>query len=109
MPLKDWAFVRVPQGEAAFLLFPFMDRSLRDVIDTRLLGGGPPLGEVEALVIFAGVCRGVEALHKHTPPWAHRDIKPENVMMSRDGTPVLMDFGSVAAAKRRVRGRTEAL
>ncbi|CAM9506164.1 unnamed protein product, partial [Ectocarpus sp. 6 AP-2014] len=99
MPLKDWAFVRVPQGEAAFLLFPFMDRSLRDVIDTRLLGGGPPLGEVEALVIFAGVCRGVEALHKHTPSWAH----------SRDGTPVLMDFGSVAAAERRVRGRTEAL
>lgn len=42
------------------------------MIDTRLLGGGPPLGEVEALVIFAGVCRGVEALHKHTPPWAHR-------------------------------------
>lgn len=44
------------------------------MIDTRLLGGGPPLGEVEALVIFAGVCRGVEALHKHTPPWAHRFV-----------------------------------
>lgn len=28
MPLRDWAFVRVPQGEAAFLLFPFMDREL---------------------------------------------------------------------------------
>lgn len=42
------------------------------MIDTRLLGGGPPLGEVEALVIFAGVCRGVQALHEHTPPWAHR-------------------------------------
>ncbi|CAM9668292.1 unnamed protein product, partial [Ectocarpus fasciculatus] len=39
----------------------------------------------------------------------NRDIKPENVMMSRDGTPVLMDFGSVAAAERRIRGRTEAL
>lgn len=50
----------------------FAPGSLRDVIDKRLLGGGPPLGEVEALVIFAGVCRGVEALHKHTPPWAHR-------------------------------------
>eukprot|EP00903_Cladosiphon_okamuranus_P006885 g6705.t1 len=109
MPLKDWAFVRVPQGEAAFLLFPFMDGSLRDVIDKRLLGGGPPLGEVEALVIFAGVCRGVEALHKHTPAWAHRDIKPENVMMKRDGTPVLMDFGSVAPAQRVIRGRSDAL
>lgn len=44
------------------------------MIDTRLLGDGPPLGEVEALVIFAGVCRGVEALHKHTPPLAHRCV-----------------------------------
>lgn len=42
------------------------------MIDKRLLGGGPPLGEVEALVLFAGVCRGVEALHKHTPALAHR-------------------------------------
>ena len=25
MPLLDWAFVGVPQGEAAFLLFPFME------------------------------------------------------------------------------------
>eukprot|EP00904_Undaria_pinnatifida_P004437 jgi/Undpi1/13995/HiC_scaffold_9.g03646.m1 len=109
MPLLDWAFVGVPQGEAAFLLFPFMERSLRDVIDTRLLGGGPPLGEVEALVIFAGVCRGVVALHQHTPSWAHRDIKPENVMIDRDGTPVLMDFGSVAVAECLIEGRTDAL
>ena len=79
------------------------------MIDTRLLGGGPPLGEVEALVIFAGVCRGVVALHQHTPSWAHRDIKPENVMIDRDGTPVLMDFGSVAVAECLIEGRTDAL
>ena len=38
-----------------------------------------------------------------------RDIKPENVMLRRDGTPVLMDLGSVAPAYRRVEGRTDAL
>ncbi|CAN0582860.1 unnamed protein product, partial [Ectocarpus sp. 12 AP-2014] len=43
--------------------------------------------------------------HLLPPPSNNRDIKPENVMMGRDGTPVLMDFGSVAAAERRVRGR----
>lgn len=31
MPLKDWAFVRVPQGEAAFLLFPYMDREFHSI------------------------------------------------------------------------------
>lgn len=46
--------------------------SLRDVINARVLGNGPPLGEVEALFIFAGVCRGVQALHDHEPAWAHR-------------------------------------
>lgn len=30
-------------------------------------------------------------------------------MFKRDGTPVLMDFGSVAPAQRRVQGRTDAL
>lgn len=25
MPLRDWTFLGVPQGEAAFMLFPFMD------------------------------------------------------------------------------------
>lgn len=30
-------------------------------------------------------------------------------MIGRDGTPVLMDFGSVAAAERQIRGRTDAL
>ncbi|CAM9828863.1 unnamed protein product, partial [Sphacelaria rigidula] len=100
MPLLDCAFVGVSQGEAAFMLFPFMEGSLRNLIDQRVLGGGPPLGEVEALVIFAGVCRGVKALHGHRPAWAHRH---------GHGTPVLMDFGSVAPAERRVKGRTDAL
>lgn len=30
-------------------------------------------------------------------------------MLSNDGMPVLMDFGSIAPAERRVRGRSEAL
>ncbi|CAM9204260.1 unnamed protein product, partial [Ascophyllum nodosum] len=109
MPLLDCSIVSVPQGEAAFMLFPFMDRSLRVLIDARVLGEGPPILEVEALALFIGVCRGVSALHQHQPSWAHRDIKPENVMLRRDGTPVLMDLGSVAPAYRRVEGRTDAL
>ncbi|CAN0168768.1 unnamed protein product, partial [Discosporangium mesarthrocarpum] len=107
MPLLDWALVVVEQGDAAYLLFPFMEVSLRELLNRRVMGPGPPIGEVEALRIFAGICRGVRALHHHNPPWAHR--RPENIMIGRDGTPVIMDFGSVAPAERTIRGRTDAL
>lgn len=59
-------------GSRLISFFCVQAGSLRDMIDQRVLGGGPPLGEVEALVVFAGVCRGVRALHEHKPAWAHR-------------------------------------
>lgn len=43
------------------------------------------------------------------PPWAHRDVKPGNVLLSTDGTPVLMDFGSVQRARVEIATRTAAL
>ncbi|KAL7272304.1 Serine/threonine-protein kinase env7 [Rhizina undulata] len=43
-------------------------------------------------------------------PYAHRDIKPGNVMISDDGlTPILMDFGSIAAAPVAITSRSQAL
>jgi serine/threonine protein kinase len=48
------------------------------------------LPEDVCLRIFAGVCNGIRAMHRHEPPIAHRDIKPGNVLMSTDGIPVVM-------------------
>jgi ABC-type oligopeptide transport system substrate-binding subunit/predicted Ser/Thr protein kinase len=45
----------------------------------------------ETLQILHQVCAGLEHAHEHGI--IHRDLKPENVVLTRDGTAKLMDFG----------------
>lgn len=45
----------------------------------------------ETLEILCQVCMGLE--HAHGQGIIHRDLKPENVVITRDGTAKLMDFG----------------
>lgn len=42
-------------------------------------------------------------------PWAHRDLKPANVMISDEGQPILMDFGSAVKAIVEIPNRSIAL
>lgn len=53
----------------------------------------------------------VSSHHPHPhPPHQPPKKQPENVLLQSDGiTPVLIDFGSMAAADRRVASRSEAL
>jgi len=110
MPLVDHCVVPAPNGAEEFrLLMPLypngtlLDRSL------QLMESGERMPERTALKIFQKVLHGVAAFHEHDPPWAHRDIKPANVLMGDDDVPVLMDFGSVKAARHTIKSRTEAL
>ncbi|KAH9819725.1 kinase-like domain-containing protein [Melampsora americana] len=41
--------------------------------------------------------------------WAHRDLKPANVMISDEGQPILMDFGSALKARVEIPNRSIAL
>eukprot|EP01051_Picozoa_sp_SAG22_P002036 SAG22_NODE_86_length_21440_cov_288.248700_23_plen_226_part_00 len=56
------------------------------------------------------VCRLCVQFHDHKPDaLAHYDIKPGNVLLANDGTPTLMDFGSVRPARRHIKTRRDAL
>jgi serine/threonine-protein kinase len=60
-----------------------------------------PLPEAEALRIMSQVCDAVDYLHRKGI--VHRDLKPQNVMLCRDGSLRIMDFGiAKAAASRRL-------
>lgn len=111
LPLLDSGRVSAGAHADYFLLFPLMRAgNLRGEIDQRLVYRKvSPWSTERVLALFAGVCKGLQALHTQTPPLAHRDIKPENVLVGNNGEPLLMDFGSVAEANVSVRSRKEAM
>jgi eukaryotic-like serine/threonine-protein kinase len=43
------------------------------------------------LRLFEAVCAGVQYAHENLV--VHRDLKPDNILVMRDGTPKLLDFG----------------
>ncbi|KAI9504381.1 kinase-like domain-containing protein [Coemansia spiralis] len=110
------------------MVFPLYESNLFDLtmhneqVSTRL-------PEDFVIRVFRGVCAAVEYLHTFdvddelapsgsmqgytrlqgpTGPFVHRDIKLGNVMLS-NGTPILMDFGSVAMARFTAHTRADAL
>jgi len=49
------------------------------------------LGVEQRLRLFLQVCEGVEFAHRDLV--VHRDLKPANILVTKDGTPKLLDFG----------------
>ncbi|MEZ4647738.1 MAG: serine/threonine-protein kinase [Candidatus Eisenbacteria bacterium] len=49
------------------------------------------LGLEERLDLFRTVCEAVQFAHSNLV--VHRDLKPQNIFVTRDGRPVLLDFG----------------
>ena len=66
--------------------------TLADVLARR--GRLPP---DEAVALSLQACRGLE--HAHAADLVHRDVKPQNLLLGRDGTLKIADFGIARAAE----------
>ena len=93
-------------GEARGLYFITMEyvegTSLKDLVRAR---GRLPINIM--LPIAKQLCRALEVAHEAGV--IHRDIKPHNMVVERDGTLKVMDFGIARLASRRPgQGLTEA-
>jgi serine/threonine protein kinase len=77
----------------AYLVMEYEDG--RDLEKWTLARTDPPSEETLLGRILLPLLDGLEKIH--AAGLLHRDIKPENVFIRRDGSPVLIDFGSSRA------------
>lgn len=78
------------QNGVVYLVSEFVDGgTLADAV-------GQPLSAEEALNLLRPVASALD--YAHARGIVHRDVKPSNVLLHRDGTPVLSDFGLVHIA-----------
>ncbi len=72
----------------AYIVMDFEDgKSL-----SKLLREGKRFNEVSLLALIQPIAEGLERAHRVGV--LHRDIKPPNILVSEEGRPVLIDFGS---------------
>ncbi len=60
---------------------------------SRVINERRPMAIVDKLELFVQVCDGLQHAHDRKPQVIHRDIKPANVILLRDGTAKIVDFG----------------
>jgi tRNA A-37 threonylcarbamoyl transferase component Bud32 len=81
-----------------YLIFEFIEGK---TLQEKLAADGA-LSLKEAVPIFDAVCNALQYAHDHNV--IHRDLKPANIMVSRDGTVKVMDFGIAKQAGEKTDG-----
>ncbi|CAM0150366.1 unnamed protein product [Urochloa decumbens] len=80
------------ESEERILVYEYMPRSLHDIIEE--LKGGVFLAWPLRFRIIEGIAQGAVYLHQHSRlRMVHGDLNPKNVLLDRDMTPRITDFG----------------
>lgn len=96
LPLHDSGEVTVQGRESTFFYYvmPYVEgESLRDRLRRER-----QLPLAEAIRVTTEAARALDYAHEHGV--IHRDIKPENILLTRDGTTLVADFGIARATNR---------
>jgi len=99
LDLRDDHIVQVfdhfKEGKYFYIAMEYVDGlSLDELIDDKRY-----LSNEAAVIIFSEICKGLK--HAHDKGIIHRDIKPANVLISKNGSLKLTDFG-IAISKKEV-------
>ena len=83
--------------EANGTAYMIMEYEEGESLGDYLKRAGGYLKESDLLKVFLPVLSGLQAVHD--AGMLHLDIKPDNIYLRTDGTPMLIDFGSVRQTK----------
>ncbi len=80
------------KNNSAYMVMAYEEgESLKEILQQR-----GTLDETELLAILFPILDGLEEVHNQG--FIHRDIKPGNLFIRKDGSPMLLDFGSARHA-----------
>jgi len=88
--IYDYCEEKSPFQVSCIIMEYIEGESLQDMIARR-----QSMDPIELIGLFVKMLDILEYLHSRIPPVLHRDIKPANIIIRPDGSPVLIDFGSV--------------
>ena len=84
-----------------YLVFEYMERNLLEILEEN--SNGIPKEEVRSYILQ--LCKAIDYCHKQEI--IHRDIKPENLLISKDKTLKLCDFGFARTIPQRGNSMTD--
>lgn len=84
------------ENQTAYMALDLIDgRDLFDILNT----GNPRLSPARVVSILMQLLDAIEKVHEMG--LLHRDISPDNIILEKNGTPVLIDFGAARADANR--------